>query len=388
MMHARSRAASWLWAFACSATCSTSWAQAVLPFTTTPPSSALVEEEPRIWGEAAEADKVIRKSGFLLADPAINAYLQSVMDRLYPEFKDAMRVRAVNDPQLNAFAMPNGSIYVHMGLLARVQSESQLAAVLAHEGAHFVHRHGYQQRSSVKSASAFAGAMIFLGGVGLLAGMAAASSVAGFSRDHEREADRVGFARMIAAGYDAGQAVRVFQILADEARALERKDPYFFASHPRMEERIESYRELLKAHSGPPAAAMDAEAAFAERMRPLRAHWLERGIAAGGYKSMIHALTQEGAAAHFGSHIGYYLGEAYNRRGNDGDTGRADQAYRQAIDSQPDFVASYRGLGITLMKAGDRTGARAMLQRYLEKAPGAADQAYVKQYLEQLEKQP
>ena len=68
----------------------------------------------------------------------------------------------MKSPQLNAFALPNGRIYINQGLLARFQNEAQLATVMAHEGTHFTNRHGYQNTESLKDNSAFAtfGAML------------------------------------------------------------------------------------------------------------------------------------------------------------------------------------------------------------------------------------
>ena len=94
----------------------------------------LAPGEKSLWQEADEFDRALAHAGKVNPDPALNAYLQGIMDRLYPEFGGRLRVRPLNAQQINAFALPNGSIYVNSGLIARFENEAQLATVLAHEG--------------------------------------------------------------------------------------------------------------------------------------------------------------------------------------------------------------------------------------------------------------
>ncbi|HVL58030.1 MAG TPA: M48 family metallopeptidase, partial [Burkholderiaceae bacterium] len=197
------------------------------PFAGKPSPSDLVETEDRVWGAADELDRAMRRQGSLYRDAALDGYLADLLHRLFPEFVGAMRVRVVDSPQMNAFALPNGSIYLNLGLVARLHDDAQLAAVLAHEGGHFVHRHGFQQRETAKNAAAFGlGLGLLIGGLGgLLVQGLTASSVFGFSRDLEREADRVAFDRMRRAGFDTRAGVRVFEAMRDEAQVLALPQP-------------------------------------------------------------------------------------------------------------------------------------------------------------------
>ena len=119
-------------------------------------TSNIQESEGRLWHEARSYDTTIERSGQIYEDPRATAYLQGVMDRLYPEFKGKIHVHLYDSTQLNAFALPNGSVYFNIGLLARIGNEAQLAAVLGHEAAHFIEKHSFRQRVSAKNASAFA----------------------------------------------------------------------------------------------------------------------------------------------------------------------------------------------------------------------------------------
>ena len=97
----------------------------ISPWTGTVDAAGLAREEMNLWAESEEFDKALARAGKVRNDPALNAYLQGIMDKLYPEFNGKLRVRALDAPHLNAFAMPNGSIYINTGLLARLQNEAQ-----------------------------------------------------------------------------------------------------------------------------------------------------------------------------------------------------------------------------------------------------------------------
>lgn len=364
----------------------------VSPFVSAPDKSTLDASELRIWEDAGDFDKGIRRRGALLGDAAVDAYLQSVLDALYPEFKGAVRVRTVSDPGLNAFALPNGSIYIHLGLLARLENEAQLAAVLAHEGAHFVYRHGHQHSQNVKAGAAFAMGLSILGnaaGAGgmanLLGQVAAYSSIFGFSRELEREADKVGFARMVTLGYDTEQGARVFELLRDEAKLLDEKEPVMFASHPKLGERIESFRELRTGSSEAGRHTRTEEERFLSATSEVRATWVRQAFGFSRYKSIIHVLEQASADKRFPAHFPYYLGEAYRLRNEKDDPDKALHAYQQALQRSPGYARTYKSLGLLHMRGERKSEAQAMFERYLALQPEADDAAFVKTYIQQIQ---
>lgn len=218
----------------------------VVPWANTAETHQRPADEKSLWQEADEFDRALARAGKVNADPVLTAYLQGIMDRLYPEFKDRFSVRPLDGPHINAFALPNGSVYVNAGLIARFENEAQFATVLAHEGAHFTHRHSLQQAERVRNAAAFALVAGMLG-VPLVGDLVAPSSMFGFSREHEREADAIDYQRLTAAGYAPREAIRTFEHLQGEIKAADLKEPFFFASHPRLQERIDSFSELAKA---------------------------------------------------------------------------------------------------------------------------------------------
>ena len=82
------------------------------PFTSGTVARPASEEEQRAWSEADELHDIIVRSGVVYDDPALTAYVQRVMDRLYPEFRSTIRLTLLKAPHLNAFAVPDGGIYV------------------------------------------------------------------------------------------------------------------------------------------------------------------------------------------------------------------------------------------------------------------------------------
>src|SRR5439155_11023561 len=109
------------------------------------------EDEKKLWGEAESLEKDLAKSGLLYNDPDLDVYLNSVLRKLLPvDLSPELlpRIKVIKTPLLNAFAMPNGSIYLHTGILARMETEDQLATVIGHELTHFTHRHSLKSMLS------------------------------------------------------------------------------------------------------------------------------------------------------------------------------------------------------------------------------------------------
>ena len=336
----------------------------------------LHEKERRLWHEAAGYENTIERSGQLYEHARATSYLQGVMDTLYPEFKGKIPVRIYDSTQLNAFALPNGSIYINIGMLARIENEAQLAGVLGHEAVHFIEKHSFQERVSTKNAASFA-----VSGIPF-ASLAAASSISGFSRELEREADAMGYERLVRSGYDPREAHKVFEHLAAETKALDVREPYFFSSHPRMVERIDEFKRLSAAHKG--GGRVGAEQ-YNAVMSEIRLDALKKDIGQDRFKSVILVMEDSNLRRYFPPAGYFYLGEAYSRRDESGDDKKALDAYRKAEQMAPGFAQTYMRLGMLYMKKGDKKNARQYFGRYLSRAPkDASDRAYAQQYLNSL----
>jgi len=349
----------------------------VAPF---PDGAALAQvsgNERRVWDQGDEAAGQFARGGVIYESEATTAYVQGVLDRLFPEFQGHMRVAILKSAQLNAFAMPNGRIYINEGLLARLNNEAQLATLLGHEGTHFTHRHGYQSEESVKDNAAFAtlGGMV----VPLLPQLVAVSSMYGFSRQMETEADVEGFARLKRAGYDVHEAPRVFEHLIAEIKAEDIKEPFFFATHPKLADRVENMKKLSAGVASGGSGTSVAD--YSSRMTQVRLDNLEHMLSMGRAKSALVMLGDPDRRAQLPPQASYYLGEAYRLRGQEGDIKLAEQAYVQAIEAAPEFAPSYRALGVLRLKVNHYADAQRYLDRYLELAPEAPDRKYVESYL-------
>ncbi len=353
----------------------------VAPFADSAALEQVSGDERRVWSQGDEVAQALDRGGVIYENGPTTAYVQGVMDRLFPEFKGHIRVAIVKSAQLNAFALPNGRIYINEGLLARFQNEAQLATLLGHEGTHFTNRHGYQSEMSAKDNSGFAtlGGMVLPGVAAILPSLLAVSSMYGFSREMETEADVQGFARLKKAGYDVRESPRVFEHLIADIKAEDIKEPFFFATHPRLADRVANMKKL-SAESGPGGAGT-SNVNYSDTMTTLRLDNLEHMLSMGHAKSALIMLSDPDRLPEFPPQAQYYLGEAYRQRAQEGDVKLAEAAYAKAIELAPEFAPSYRALGVLRLKANYYADAQKYLDRYLELAPDAPDRRYVESYL-------
>ncbi|KQT43913.1 MULTISPECIES: M48 family metallopeptidase [unclassified Methylophilus] len=362
------------------------WAESRLPYSDASSLQKLESDEQRLWSASTDFEKAIRKGGQIYASPELETYLQGIMDKLYPEFAGLIKVHVVNSPVLNAFAIPNGHIYMHTGLLARFDNEAQLATVLAHEGAHFVYRHGYFNQQSIKGSSAFATitAVIGIPIVGLIGNILATSSIYGYSRELEAEADNMGFKRLVQAGYDPHEAHKVFEHLAREVKLSEAQEGFFYSTHPKLKDRVDNFTKLAAQESN---TGVMNEAEYAAKVNQLRIEVLEQEFSFGRYKHVIALLSDENVLKRYPPTVHYYLGEAHRKRNEKDDIDIALREFDRAIELDSDFAPVYRSRGLLLMSQSKREQAASEFKRYLELVPEASDKSYVNSYLETLAKQ-
>ncbi|PJM90597.1 peptidase [Achromobacter ruhlandii] len=205
-----------------------------------------------------------RRDPTYVDDPELSQYLTTMGRKLAafsPGAVPDVEMFGVRDPEINAFAMPGGFIGVNTGLIVSSGSESELAAVLAHEIGHVVQRHiargmtQQNQNSMVMLASLAGGLLAALAGGGgnLAMGVAAFGQAAainrqlGFSRDAEREADRAGFTMLTKAGYDAQGMAQMFSRLMNASRLNEGAGGGSWAStHPLSIERMSDVQNRVR----------------------------------------------------------------------------------------------------------------------------------------------
>ncbi len=344
------------------------------------------EQRERIDFQVRELEREIEQSGALAGDPALDSYLQSVVDRLYPDHQGRLRVRAYRNPEFNAFAVPTGNLYVNTGALLRMRNEAELAALLGHEGAHVIGDHSYRGARSSK-AMGVVGAVV---SVGLLAtigvdpaigAITSYSSMAGFSREYEREADQTGFERATGAGYDPDSGAMIFDRMAREMEARKIKQgPYFFASHPQLQERAQNFRQFAEnASPGEKRREEYLAATQAARMAALEV-MLERKNG----RELAFVLAENDLAGEMPPLGHFALGEGYRLRGDPGDEDRALEQYRKSIELYPEFAPAWGSLGRYYARRGETSLAIEHLERFLVLAPDSREAPFARQALHQM----
>lgn len=315
------------------------------------------DSEAQVWklSEVIRADSLKNRAVAAQVTP-VEQYMQGVLDKLYPEFEGKLRVRLIHNVGSNAFALPNGDIYVGTGILLRMTSEAQLAALLGHEATHSTHRHGVEAVESfhrsigavnVVNLAIAAVPMPVSGLSGLVInplvrmaaqlgiGFTVASSVYGFSRERESEADEVGYNRMVKAGYDPREAPKLFRAMSAEAKYADVSRPFFFASHPAMDARVESFERLIKVTK--PVGLRVGSEEYEAVVGPLRVAFTERELkllGTGASKGIIAYLERPDIKATYPpGKADFFLGEAYRRVGKEETLDKAVAAYYRAIDA-------------------------------------------------------
>jgi predicted Zn-dependent protease len=185
-------------------------------------------------------------------DPRATAYIRAIGARLHRASSQAnlpYNFHIVDDDDVNAFAIPGGHVYVTRGLIRQADRVNMLAAVMAHEISHITQRHSIQQMQQAETINVI-GTILLGQNPGALAQIAAQIAAGGamarFSREDEREADRVGLQLMAAAGYNPQGALDMFQKLASLEQSSPGRVASFFSSHPGTQDRINDISGRLR----------------------------------------------------------------------------------------------------------------------------------------------
>ncbi|HEX5085890.1 MAG TPA: M48 family metallopeptidase [Blastocatellia bacterium] len=210
---------------------------------------------------AEQVHQELMKQTRLVQNRSLNEYVNSVGQRLArnsgrPDIP--WRFYVVDDKSINAFATLGGRVYVHTGLLAATDSESQLASVLGHEIGHIVARHGLENVKKSQRAGLYAGLAAIAGAVlggqaGADLGGAVGNLIGGgflmkHSRNAEREADYLGLYDLKDSGYNTGGMVEMFEILQEVSASSPGAFGSILASHPAPSERAANTRREISQH--------------------------------------------------------------------------------------------------------------------------------------------
>ena len=403
------------------------------------------EVDLEVLEQADLLDVRLERDGLVLADEPANAYVRRIGKSLIPRELELERVsfrfRIVRDPQPNAFALPNGSIYVTTGLMTLIDNESQLAAIIAHELTHVMRRHTYvHNRSNRKkfltmnvmaAVGAYApggivGAVIMV--VTTVAPFIMVATIYGYSRDLEREADLKGIDMMISAEYPPEEMVNVMKLLDKDFEGENIR--LFYNDHPSLDERIKYLSGYLGARADKVTPQMELHrerTAYFQNVESVMRHDLQLAINAGRARSAIY-LAQRLVDFHADSENLFWLAESYRTLGPRApqltereltnsakkDAAKkslkrtaeeeerellatpagkenwqrhqqmAEDLYRRALNAENPVPVVHRGLGMLYEKLERRTDAAAEYEKYLELSPSASDRARIQRRIETL----
>ncbi len=211
-----------------------------------------------------ESDASVRKEYGVYNSPPLQAYVNEVGQKLAKQSQRANLVwtfTVVDSPEINAFALPGGFVYVTRGLMAYLDSEEELAGVIGHEIGHVTARHGATRQTQNTIAQAISIGAEILGQIygGVAGAGQAVSGVAGqmitsYGRDQELQADQLGAQYLAVNGYDPKGMIKVIGVLknqevfaADRARAegkTAQKMPDWSSSHPSNDQRLHDITEI------------------------------------------------------------------------------------------------------------------------------------------------
>ena len=387
-------------------------------------------EKPLMKTVAEYEDLFVRRNA-RVPESAVGALVSRIGEALAPKPVDGYvhyRFHVLRDPSANAFALPDGQVYVHAGLLALLENEAQLAGVLAHEVNHTAGHHGILSYRSVRSKSV--AGMVFgpltLGLSDVFLGL----SISGYSRELEEEADARGQARMLEAGWDPREMPRTFELMQGDPDVETPHHATAWSSHPQLPARAEAARARLATllPEGPADELRVDAAGYRDLVRPLSCA-VALGLVDEGLTRSACVLARRVVAESAGDPAGHYvLAEALRALGPMSEMVPASEAtesdkkrnvktkarttraereaallatpegveqrqrnlaaardeYRRTLEIDPSIAEASRGLGLAEQGLGHLEAAGHALVVYLRARPEATDRPVILRQLDQI----
>lgn len=354
----------------------------ILSLTWPAPATAFFSSDVGIDEEAEmgrEFDKEVRAKLPVIEDPLIIEYCEGVVQRLVktmPPQPFRAKTTVIRNGTMNAFAVPGGYIYMFTGLIIGLESEAQLAAVLAHELAHVSQHHVVDRMKEMESWNI--GAFI-----GTLAGMvltatgggsstknlgqaitmgSQAGAVAAFleyTRDNEIEADHVGMNYLVAAGYNPGAMPQTFETMAKQRWTTSTsKMPSYMRTHPHLSERVAYLKTRVQEMAPELTERKQDNTEFHQVQSLIRGRFQDAKVATAYYEDKDPAT--------FTSMDYMGMGMAYQRLKKGV---QAANAFDRALAAGQDNFLLLREAGRFFFKQGDFDHAEPLLKRAMIMAP-------------------
>lgn len=345
-----------------------------LPDMGSPADSVLSKEQEQQIGRAIY--RSLQAAGRIVDDPEIQEYIQDVGQKLVANAQDGrfqFTFFVVNDPAINAFALPGGYIGVHSGLLQATRTESELAGVMAHEIAHVTQRHISRavyasQRQSILTMAAMLGAILLgaatgesdvvTGGIMGAQGAAAQQQI-NFTRANEYEADRVGVGVLARSGFDPEGMPSFFETLARQTGPLASQAPEFLRTHPVTVNRIAETRSRAAEYGETDVTDATGYSLTRARLTLLSSSTPEKAL-----RKFEADLKDPETVGDIGTEYGIAL-----TRMELGQYQAAEADFKRLLAAAPDVIHFHSGLGTAQLAAGDREAAFATFEHAMELFP-------------------
>ena len=221
----------------------------VKPLTTNAPLLQSPEEEKLLIRSKRTHEELVDK-GLIVRHKGANEYIAKLAKRISPEFshpKIKLNFYILKDASVNASALPNGNIYLNVGLIAKLQSEDQLSFVMAHEVAHVIERHGLKRNIDRKKSIASSHvANLLLMGTNVIY-YATLNDLASFSRETEDEADFEGMKLLAQSGLNIHEGMEAIIRLKQVKHAKEGSSAW--SSHDTIANRSNTYQQRIEANN-------------------------------------------------------------------------------------------------------------------------------------------
>ena len=315
----------------------------------------------------------LRDSDQILDDPELNEYIQTIGDRIVAFSKNEdtqFNFFVVDDPRINAFALPGGFIGINTGLIAATRNESELASVVAHEVAHVTQKHIARQieaasRGGLINAASMLAAVL----IGVVSGSADAAQAGimaaqgasiqkqiNFTRNNEYEADRIGIGVLAEAGFDPDGMATFFDQLGRRNTFTAERLPELLRTHPVDTSRVSEARNRARKHN------IDHEDS------------LEYGLAKARITVLL-ARTKAAAMQSFEREAQTDNESPANRYGRAlthsdlGQHGEAENLLSRLVDQYDETMEFHTALGQVQLAAGDDERALATFEQAYELFP-------------------
>ncbi|MBY0284015.1 MAG: M48 family metalloprotease [Sphingomonas sp.] len=334
-------------------------------------------DERGLWLIAEENERELKRSSFVVRDPAINAYVRGVLCRLVGDVECAdIRIYVLRVADFNASMSANGVMIINTGLLMRLQDEAELAAVIGHEYAHYRYRHlllGFREARGKATLAVWLGMTI-----GVIGTLAALGGYFEYTRDMEAQADAESVPLLTRAGYDPARAAQIWQQIRDEADATaaarktksrKDKDRSIWATHPPTADRLAALTRLAAPHRGTGETAGDRYRTVFTNFWPMLIDDEIKRNDFGSTEFLLGNLAQ----GNWSANLLYARGELYRTRGRTEDMGAAIGFYQQAVATGAAPAEAYRGIGLAELRRGQTAEGKAALRQYLALRPDASD---------------